>query len=183
MREADEVKPINPDPFLRTVNEIDKERLSEFLKASERPVIVGLGNVWRSDDGVGVAALRKLKELGAGDKAGLVEAERNLLNFIPEIADKNPTRLLIIDAANLEAEPGTLATFTGEELVERCVSTHENNLPMALTYLKKMAPECAVLFLGIQFEHMEMSEELELTAGGKKGAEAAAKVVAGILDG
>ncbi len=78
--------------------------------AEPLPLVLGFGNVLLSDDGAGVQAVELLREL-CGNAANFIDAGTlsfSLLSYI-EATDS----LLVIDAANLDDVPGTLAMFAG----------------------------------------------------------------------
>lgn len=77
-------------------------------------VVIGLGNVVRSDDGVGVQAVARLRErLGSQSDATLVEGGTAGLLLLPHLADAE--RAIIIDAIDVGAEPGTLVRLGGDD--------------------------------------------------------------------
>ena len=77
-------------------------------------VVIGIGNVVRSDDGVGVHAAARLRErLGSQPDATLVEGGTAGLLLLPHLADAR--RAIIIDAIDVGAEPGTLVRLAGDE--------------------------------------------------------------------
>ena len=74
------------------------------------PLVIGVGNPWRTDDGVGRLAARLLQSLGLpglrvveldGEAAGLIEAWTG------------HEEVLILDAASSGAAPGTVHRFDG----------------------------------------------------------------------
>ncbi len=78
-------------------------------------VVIGIGNVVRSDDGVGVHATARLRErLGSQSEATLVEGGTAGLLLLPHLADAQ--RAIIIDAIDVGAEPGTLVRLAGDQL-------------------------------------------------------------------
>ena len=77
-------------------------------------VVIGLGNVVRSDDGVGVHAAARLRErLGSQPDVTLVEGGTAGLLLLPHLADAR--RAIIIDAIDVGAEPGTLVRLAGDK--------------------------------------------------------------------
>lgn len=77
-------------------------------------VVIGIGNVVRSDDGVGVHAVVRLRErLGSQPDVTLVEGGTAGLLLLPHLADAR--RAIIIDAIDVGAEPGTLVRLAGDE--------------------------------------------------------------------
>jgi hydrogenase maturation protease len=74
-------------------------------------LVLGLGNVLLSDDGAGVKLVERLRsELGA-DAANFVDGGTlsfSLLSYI-----ESTDSMLVVDAAELEAVPGTVSLFEG----------------------------------------------------------------------
>jgi hydrogenase maturation protease len=78
-------------------------------------VVIGLGNVVCSDDGVGVQAVARLRErFGSKPDVTLVEGGTAGLLLLPHLADAR--RAIIVDAIDVGAEPGTLVRLGGDEL-------------------------------------------------------------------
>jgi hydrogenase maturation protease len=77
-------------------------------------VVIGVGNVLLSDDGLGVHAIRRLRDryAFAGDVA-LVEGGTAGLLLLPHLADAR--RALIVDAIDTGAEPGALVQLDGDD--------------------------------------------------------------------
>jgi hydrogenase maturation protease len=84
------------------------------MTARTGTVIIGLGNVICSDDGVGVHALRRLRERSClGDDVSCVEGGTAGLLLLPYLADAE--RVILIDAIDTGAAPGTLVRLNGED--------------------------------------------------------------------
>jgi hydrogenase maturation protease len=73
-----------------------------------RVVIVGVGNAYRGDDGVGLAVARKLRRRVAGDVA-VREIEQEPTRLLDVWADADVA--LVVDAAASGAPPGTVHRF------------------------------------------------------------------------
>ena len=141
-----------------------EQEIASFIRQHDRMAIVGLGNEYRTDDGVGVAAIRLLEdEVVQREEVALFDADRNLVRYLPEIEEFKPSGLLFIDAANLGIEPGRITVLDENQIIKQSVLTHDNNLGLAMAYVRMALPECGVLFVGIQFKLLDMSEELTLT--------------------
>ena len=70
-------------------------------------VVIGIGNVIRSDDGLGVHAVRRLRERGRhSDDVELIEGGTAGLMLLPHVAEAR--RVILIDAIAFAAPPGTL---------------------------------------------------------------------------
>jgi hydrogenase maturation protease len=79
-------------------------------------VVIGVGNILLSDDGIGVHAARLL-QTDSRVPAGVTILDGGTLGLelIPYASEAS--RLLILDAVNAAAAPGTLTRMTGSELL------------------------------------------------------------------
>ncbi len=142
-----------------------EQEIASFTRQHDRIAIVGLGNEYRTDDGVGVAAIRLLEDEVVGSaEVALFDADRNLVRYLSEIEEFKPSGLLFIDAANLGIEPGRIMVLDANEIVKQGILTHDSGLDLAMAYVRLALPECSVLFVGIQFKLLKVSEELTLTS-------------------
>ena len=128
-----------------------------------KTLILGVGNLLLSDDGVGVRVIHKLQEehtLPAevetvdGGTCGL-----DLLQFLEGV-----DHLIVVDAANLGLPPGTIKRLEGDAVpafLSQKVSPHEINLPELLfsARLTGIYPKKVVVF-GIQPQTIETSLDL-----------------------
>lgn len=77
-------------------------------------VVIGLGNVILSDDGLGVHAVRRLRERYVlGEEVELIEGGTAGLLLLPHLADAR--RAILVDAIEAGAAPGTLTRLKGED--------------------------------------------------------------------
>ena len=96
-------------------------------------LVLGLGNVLRQDEGAGLHVLRRL-EKGGFDEDGvqLLDGGTGGLHLVGELAGREG--LVVVDAADLGAVPGTVRILAGEEM-ERFVNrpsgwnVHDVGLP------------------------------------------------------
>lgn len=80
-------------------------------------VVIGLGNVILSDDGLGVHAIRRLRERYAiAEDVELIEGGTAGLLLLPHLADAR--RAILVDAIDTGAAPGVLTRLEGEEWVD-----------------------------------------------------------------
>lgn len=80
--------------------------------------ILGLGNTLLSDDGVGVHVVNLLEqEARYPDTISFCEGGTLGLNLLPDI--EKADSLIVVDAANLKAPPGTVAVFVDEQMDEQ----------------------------------------------------------------
>ncbi len=96
-------------------------------------VVLGLGNPLMSDDGVGLAALARLRDEWRLEGVELVDGATWGLSLVPVIEDA--TRLLLVDAIAAGLEPGTLVELEQERLpiyLSRKLSPHQVDMRDAL---------------------------------------------------
>lgn len=79
-----------------------------------RTVVVGVGNVLLGDEGVGVHAVRELmgeKDLGEVELVDGGTVGFELLAYL-----RGAAKIIVVDAVNVPAEPGTVVRILGEDL-------------------------------------------------------------------
>jgi len=115
-------------------------------------VILALGNLIRSDDGVGVSALRELeKDPRLPDWVVLVEGGTKGLELLPYICAAK--RLLVLDTVDVCAKPGAVFRIAGDDLrtLPGAGSVHEFELADMLNALRLMGREPTdIVLLGVQ---------------------------------
>jgi hydrogenase maturation protease len=77
-------------------------------------VIIGCGNLLRSDDGAGPILIRKLWERGGIPGVRLADGGTAGMDVVFQIGDAN--ELILVDACESGAEPGTIFEIPGEEV-------------------------------------------------------------------
>jgi hydrogenase maturation protease len=112
-------------------------------------VILGIGNLLRSDDGVGVHAAQALAR-NPPPGADVVDAGTDALSALPFF--EQAERMLIIDAVHSGAAPGTVTLWAERDLAplpERA-TVHALNLLAARHLLPPGAPWPEVTVLGVE---------------------------------
>lgn len=123
---------------------------------SRATVVIGLGNPLMSDDGLGLVALERLRELVTDDTVELVDGGTWGLSLLPVI--EAAARVLLLDAIDAGGAPGTLHTLQRGELpryLATRVSPHEVDLQdvLALAELRGTLPGETVA-IGLQPERV-----------------------------
>jgi hydrogenase maturation protease len=125
-------------------------------------IVLGLGNILHSDDGVGPQALEKLRSdpRVPGD-VSLIEGGTLGLELLTYIWDCS--YLLVLDAVDVGQPPGTLVRMSSQELqtLPGKGSVHQlgvADLLVALRVLANRTPE--VVLLGVQPASIEWGTEL-----------------------
>ncbi|MFZ0034106.1 MAG: HyaD/HybD family hydrogenase maturation endopeptidase [Sedimentisphaerales bacterium] len=134
-------------------------------------VVIGLGNVLLSDEGIGVHLVRRLSS--QQDKfppVEFIDAGSGGISILHLIANRKKT--VIIDCAKMGAKPGTIRRFTSDEVqsIKKLsnYSLHEVDILQVIN-LSKQLGECPheVVFFGIEPEVVGSGMELSKTLAGK----------------
>ncbi|MEM3027179.1 MAG: hydrogenase maturation peptidase HycI [Candidatus Bathyarchaeia archaeon] len=125
------------------------ERLRDRLSDAERVVILGIGNELRGDDIVGPLFARKFKRF-EGERVLVLDCGLAPENFANKIASFNPTHLIVVDAVDMSAPPGTIGLFDENSLPSASFSTHKPSLLHLLAYLRSLQVNPELILLGIQ---------------------------------
>jgi hydrogenase maturation protease len=84
------------------------------LNGGPDTVVIGLGNVVLSDDGLGVHTVRRLRDrCWLADRVELIEGGTAGLLLLPHLADAR--RVIIVNAIDTGAPAGTLVRLPGED--------------------------------------------------------------------
>jgi hydrogenase maturation protease len=134
--------------------------------------VFGIGNILLSDDGVGVHAVNKLiTEYHFPGDVELIDGGTKGLDLLPLF--ENRDRVLIIDAANFNKEPGTIDTVEGDRIpsfLHTKLSVHQIGLPDMLFAAKLMEiMPSDMCLIGIQPLSMETSAEMSDLIRAKMG--------------
>jgi hydrogenase 3 maturation protease len=137
------------------------EQLFEQLNKlrSSKTVIVGIGNTLKGDDGIGPVVCQQLRQ--AKVCAELIDAGTVPENYIQRIIKKTPKNLLIIDAVDFQAPPGTIEIFTPEQLNSFVFSTHTLS-PRLFAEMVSRNIKVDVYFVGIQPAHTRLGDSMSL---------------------
>ena len=133
-----------------------KDSLCKALDGATKVVVIGIGNELNGDDGFGVYVAGQLGTFG---KAISIQAHTVPENFINKIASEKPTHVIFIDAAILDAEPGTLQVILPDDLARMLTMTHRIPLSKLVERLRGLH-ECEIFIIGLQPESMEVGAEL-----------------------
>lgn len=146
-------------------------------------VVIGLGNPLMGDDGVGLAVLARLMERGDTPRdVELVDGGTWGMNLLPVI--ESAGRVLLIDAINTNAPPGTMQELSRHQLpryLATKISPHQVDLHdvLALAELRGTLPD-DTMAIGLQPERVEMTIALSavVAAGVDRVADRALAILA-----
>jgi hydrogenase 3 maturation protease len=99
--------------------------LAELMKSSDRLLFVGVGNVLKSDDGVGVVICRQIVE-----RTNIISlpVEVSIENYIGKINSLNPGKIVIVDCMDLGATPGSWRLLHLSQVEDITFNTHNISL-------------------------------------------------------
>jgi len=117
-------------------------------------VIVGIGNLLRSDDGAGPRFITMLTErfsrgIEPNRCVHLINCGEAPENYIGQIARLRPQTVIIVDTADLGLPPGRMRIVEADELVQQNPSTHAISPVLFMRQLKD-GTGADVFMLGVQ---------------------------------
>ena len=130
-------------------------------------LILGLGNVLQSDDGIGVRVVKRMQErYWFSDNVRILDGGTRGMALAPSL--KGVARLLVVDAVESDREPGVLTRCVGEEVLgflAHKVLPHQDGLTDLLraARLLGVSPEEVVL-LGVEPAVLDTGMELSPSA-------------------
>jgi len=119
-------------------------------------VIIGIGNILRSDDGFGPALISGLKDK---IKAVCINAGTAPENYTGKIIQANPDTILIVDAVDLDKKPGEFEILKKDDIIKSGFSTHDISPNMFIEYLEHQT-QADIYMLGLQPENLSFGEEM-----------------------
>ncbi len=151
----------------------ENRKLRESLSSLQgrRTLILGIGNMLKADDGAGPLLCRQIKGKLTAD---VIDAGTVPENYIQPIVEKNPEALLIIDAIDFAAAPGTIKVFKPKDLTSLSVSTHAPS-PQLFVDMITQQIDVDVYFIGIQ------PAQLTLAAAPSNEVDRTIKTIAEVL--
>ncbi|SRR3989339_986915 len=125
-----------------------------------KKLILGVGSILRHDDGIGSFIIEKLKQHPQSDVDYLNGGTDGLalLDII-----KTYDQVILIDAVNMDEEPGTIKIFKPSEvnLIQRdSLSTHTFGIAMLILLMKELAIQTELTIIGIQPQDISFGEGL-----------------------
>ena len=126
-------------------------------------LVLGIGNLVMSDDGVGVKVVQRLQQrYRFAETVEVMDGGTLGLDLLPKL--EGIERLIVVDAVETGKEPGTCIRLVGEDLpiaLETKVSPHQMGLKDLLSVAELMghSPREMVL-IGVQPASIEMDTKL-----------------------
>ena len=121
-------------------------------RKGEKILFVGIGNVLKKDDGVGVYISRKIKNRGL---VSSLTVEASIENYIGKIITLNPDILILIDCAEMKLPVGSFRLMTLNHIEDLTFNTHNISLRRLSEFFTM-----EVYILGIQPEDIDFGENI-----------------------
>ena len=125
-----------------------QKRLEAAYAESPKIVIMGIGNDLKADDGVGPYIINQLQTV-APPHVELINASTVPENFISHLIETQPSLILLIDAALMSSEPGTIRLIEKSNIGGIAFSSHQLPLTFFIEYIENNITT-TILILGIQ---------------------------------
>ncbi len=113
---------------------------------------VGIGNLLKMDDGVGVYISKKIRNEG---NVSSITAEVSIENYIGKINSLNPDILVLIDCVDMKAAAGTFELLEINQINDFTFNTHNISLSRLSEFFRMQ-----VYVLGIQPEKIDFGENI-----------------------
>ncbi len=126
--------------------------LTDILEKANRLLFIGVGNVLKSDDGVGVIISRHIVER---PQVSTLTVEVSIENYIGKINSMDPGEIVIIDCMELGSEPGTFRLLILDKLEDITFNTHNISLARLGDFFNY-----PTYVLGIQPQNIAFGDEL-----------------------
>ncbi|MFH0757273.1 MAG: hydrogenase maturation protease [Bacteroidota bacterium] len=126
--------------------------LKNLITRANRLLFVGVGNVLKSDDGVGVMISRQIVNRS---NIFAITVEVSIENYIGKINSMQPEEIVILDCMDLGASPGTCRLLAIGEVEDLTFNTHN----ISLGRLRDFFPFPAFV-LGIQPQTVAFGDAL-----------------------
>jgi hydrogenase maturation protease len=121
-------------------------------RKDKKKLFAGIGNLLRMDDGVGVYISTRIKP---APDISVLTVEVSIENYIGKINSLKPDILILIDAVDMNAIPGTFKLLSVNQIHDLTFNTHNISLKRLAEFFKMQ-----VLILGIQPEKIDIGENI-----------------------
>lgn len=129
------------------------DSLTNLLAQNDKKILfVGIGNVLKQDDGIGVYISRNIK---GNSYISSVTVEVSIENYIGKINSLSPDILVLIDCVDFGKSPGYSTLLPAEKIKDLTFNTHNISLNRISEFFKM-----PVYILGIQPKDIDFGENL-----------------------
>jgi hydrogenase 3 maturation protease len=127
--------------------------LNKLISQKEGKILfVGIGNILKMDDGVGVYISNRIKNSGS---VSSLTVEVSIENYIGKINSLKPDILILIDCVDMKSAAGTFKLLSINKIRDLTFSTHNISLKRLTDFFRM-----PVYILGIQPEKIDFGENI-----------------------
>ena len=120
--------------------------------------VIGIGNIMRGDDGFGPKLIESLKKKET--KANLFDCGTVPENYIFPILNTSCDTVILVDAADLKTEPGSMKVLSLSELSGSGLSTHNSSIRLFTDLLMTGKDDLNIFAVSIQPKSIAFGENL-----------------------
>jgi len=146
------------DPQEKT-DGLSSQRQESCSEKKKDHILMGLGNIWRGDDGVGCFIAQNFRS----DDWLVLDCGTVPENFTSIVSKTRPKYLVIVDAAEMNLEPGQFRVISPERIDQFYITTHNIPLSYLISYLDRWVEK--IILIGIQPQKIDdfnrISKELK----------------------
>jgi hydrogenase 3 maturation protease len=135
-----------------------KKELKKFI--DNKTVLMGIGSVLKTDDGVGVFITKRLQKMGVDN---VIVAEATPEHWLGFLTNKKFEKLLIVDSVLFGGEVGEIKILDLQEISERFGLTHSSSLHLFYDFISGEGNIKELKVLAIMPESLEVGEILSPT--------------------
>jgi len=125
-----------------------------------KTLVLGIGNPFRRDDGIGPAVISCLKSENSLEGIDLLDGGTDGLALIDYI--QGYKKVLVVDAVDMGMAPGEVRTFSPEEakltIKTDALSTHGFGLAEVIALMEKLEKKIDMRIIGIQAKDVSFGE-------------------------
>ena len=118
----------------------------------KKTLYVGIGNLLKMDDGVGVYISKRIRNEGT---VSSLTVEVSIENYIGKINSMKPDILILLDCVDLKEVPGTFKLLSLKQIQDLTYNTHNISLRRLLEFFRM-----PIYVLGIQPEKVDFGENI-----------------------
>ncbi|NLH38742.1 MAG: hydrogenase maturation peptidase HycI [Elusimicrobia bacterium] len=136
---------------------MDEKIRTELMTQTGKTVFVFIGNDLRADDGAGPYIAKNIRN----DSVKIINAETVFENYVEEIIELKPDKIVIFDCAFFDGKPGEIKLLDENKLLNyKMISTHSFPLNALINVIKSDLKNIKVIIIGIQPESVDYKEGL-----------------------
>jgi hydrogenase maturation protease len=128
----------------------------------DRKLILGVGNPFRRDDGIGPAVIQALQDAGKLQNVDLLDGGTDGFNLLDDI--KGYDEVLVVDAVDMGMSPGSIRLFSPAEakmtIQADALSTHGFGLAEVIALMETLDINTELTLLGVQVKDIAFGEEM-----------------------